>query len=68
MKNMQKLDVTKLKEFENHPYKVKHDDEMELLIDSIKEHGILSPIKNGSNEQTRTQDRFNFGTTCPELR
>ena len=44
MKNMQKLDVTKLKEFENHPYKVKHDDEMELLIESIKEHGILSPI------------------------
>ena len=44
MKNMQKLDVTKLKEFENHPYKVKHDDEMEMLIDSIKEHGILSPI------------------------
>ena len=44
MKNMQKLDVTRLKEFENHPYKVKHDDEMELLIDSIKEHGILSPI------------------------
>ncbi len=44
MRNMQKLDVTKLKEFENHPYKVKHDDEMEMLIDSIKEHGILSPI------------------------
>ena len=44
MKNMQKLAVTKLKEFENHPYKVKHDDEMEMLIESIKEHGILSPI------------------------
>ena len=44
MKNIQKLDVTKLKEFENHPYKVKHDDEMEMLIESIKEHGILSPI------------------------
>ena len=44
MKNMQKLDVTKLKEFENHPYKVKHDDEMEMLIESIKEHGILSPV------------------------
>ena len=44
MKNMKKLDVTKLKEFENHPYKVKHDDEMEMLIESIKEHGILSPI------------------------
>ena len=44
MKNMQKLAVTNLKEFENHPYKVKHDDEMELMIESIKEHGILSPI------------------------
>ncbi len=44
MRNVQKLDVTKLKEFENHPYKVKHDDEMEMLIESIKEHGILSPI------------------------
>jgi len=44
MKNMKKLYVTKLKEFENHPYKVKHDDEMEMLIESIKEHGILSPI------------------------
>ena len=44
MKNMQKLDVTKLKEFENHPYKVKHDDEMEMLIESIKEQGILSPV------------------------
>ena len=44
MRNMQKLDVTKLREFKNHPYKVKHDDEMEMLIESIKEHGILSPI------------------------
>ena len=44
MRNIQKLDVTKLKAFENHPYKVKDDEEMELLTDSIKEHGILSPI------------------------
>lgn len=44
MKNMKKLDITKLREFENHPYKLKHDDEMEMLIESIKEHGILSPI------------------------
>lgn len=44
MRNIQKIDITKLKEFENHPYKVKHDDEMEMLIESIKEHGILSPI------------------------
>ena len=44
MRNIQKLDVTKLKEFENHPYKVKDDEEMDALVDSIKEQGILSPI------------------------
>lgn len=41
---MKKIDITKLKEFENHPYQVKDDAEMEALIESIKEHGILSPI------------------------
>ena len=55
MRNIQKIDITKLKAFENHPYKVKDDEEMELLTDSIKENGILSPIitrplKNGEYE------------------
>ena len=44
MRNIQKIDVTKLKAFENHPYKVKDDEEMEALVDSVKEQGILSPI------------------------
>ncbi len=44
MRNIKNLDVTKLKEFENHPYKVKDDEEMEALVDSVKEQGILSPI------------------------
>ena len=41
---MKKIDITKLKEFENHPYQVKDDAEMEALVESIKERGILSPI------------------------
>ena len=44
MRNIQKIDITKLKAFENHPYKVKDDEAMELLTDSIKENRILSPI------------------------
>ena len=44
MRNITMIDVSKLKEFENHPYKVKDDLEMENLKDSIKENGILSPI------------------------
>ena len=55
MRNIQKIEITKLKAYENHPYKVKDDEEMELLTDSIKENGILSPIiarplKNGEYE------------------
>ena len=44
MKNVTYIEVNKLKPFENHPYKVKDDEEMETLVDSVKEHGILSPI------------------------
>ena len=44
MKNVTYIEIDKLKPFENHPYKVKDDEEMETLVDSVKEHGILSPI------------------------
>ena len=44
MKNVTYIEVNKLKPFENHPYKVKDDEKMETLVDSVKEHGILSPI------------------------
>ena len=44
MNNIEYIEVEKLKPFENHPYKVKNDEEMDNLIESIQEHGILSPI------------------------
>lgn len=45
MKNAKKnIDITKLHPFENHPYKVQDNEEMESLAESIKQHGILSPI------------------------
>lgn len=44
MNNIEYIEVEKLKPFENHPYKVKNDEEMDNLIESIKENGILSPI------------------------
>lgn len=44
MNNIEYIEIDKLKPFENHPYKVKNDAEMENLIESIREHGILSPI------------------------
>lgn len=44
MNNIEYIEVEKLKPFENQPYKVKNDEEMDNLIESIREHGILSPI------------------------
>ena len=38
------IHLDKLHPFPDHPYKVKDNEEMDRLIDSILEHGILTPI------------------------
>ena len=38
------LPVEKLRPFEGHPFKVKDDEEMEQLIQSIRTQGLLTPI------------------------
>lgn len=38
------IPIEKIHSFEGHPYKVLDNEEMALLIESIKEQGILSPI------------------------
>ena len=55
MKNITYIEIEKLKPFENHPYKVVENEEMNNLTQSIKENGILSPlivrpIENGEYE------------------
>ena len=44
MKNTKNILIEKLHAFENHPYKVQDNEEMERLAESIREHGVLSPI------------------------
>ena len=45
MKSTKKIiAIDKLRPFENHPYKVQDNEEMEALAESIKEHGIVSPV------------------------
>ena len=38
------IPVSKLRPFEGHPFKVKDDDEMNTLIESIQTQGVLSPL------------------------
>ena len=45
MKSTKKIiSIDKLRPFENHPYKVQDNEDMETLAESIKEHGIVSPV------------------------
>ena len=44
MNNIEMIQLDRLKPFENHPYKVVENEEMNNLTQSIKENGILSPI------------------------
>ena len=45
MKNTKKnISIEKLHPFENHPYKVQDNEEMDALAKSIKAHGVVSPI------------------------
>ena len=38
------LDLAEISDFPNHPFKVRMDEEMERLVESVKERGVLSPV------------------------
>lgn len=49
---MKNLDITKLHDFENHPYKVLDNEEMEQLTESIMQYGVIAPIVVRPKENT----------------
>lgn len=51
MGRVQKIEIDKIINFKNHPFKVKDDTEMNKLIESIKENGVLNPIIVRQTEQ-----------------
>ena len=56
MKSTKKIiAIDKLHAFENHPYKVQDNGEMEALAESIKEHGIVSPVIVRPLENTKDE-------------
>ena len=44
MKKPVNIPISKLRPFEGHPFKVKDDEEMNTLIESVQTQGILSPL------------------------
>ena len=56
MKSTKKIiAIDKLHAFENHPYKVQDNEEMDALAESIKEHGIVSPVIVRPLENTKDE-------------
>ena len=37
------LPLTELHPFRNHPFQVRDDDEMDKMVDSVKEYGVMTP-------------------------
>lgn len=44
LERVKEIPISELQPFQNHPFKVLQDDEMDRLCESIKEYGVLSPL------------------------
>ena len=50
LEKIQNISVEELHEFKEHPFKVRMDDDMLKLVESIEENGILLPIIESSTD------------------
>lgn len=41
---IKELSISELRPFKEHPYRVADDEEMDRLVESIEEHGVMTPI------------------------
>ena len=40
----QEIEIVRIHAFPNHPFKVLDDERMDMLVDSIRENGVLNPV------------------------
>lgn len=62
---IKKIDLKDIKNFEGHPFGVELDDDMQKLIESVKENGVLNPVlvrpnKNGKGYEMIAGHRRKF--------
>lgn len=44
MYSIKTINIMNIDDFKNHPYRIEYDEEMELLIDSIRRNGLINPL------------------------
>lgn len=41
---VEQIDISKITDFPNHPFKVKNDDKMQDMVESVKKYGVILPV------------------------
>ena len=41
---IQEIDLSKITDFPEHPFKVLNDEKMHDMVESVKEHGVIIPV------------------------
>ena len=67
------MHIEKLRPFEGHPFKVAENEEMDQLVESIQNQGVLTPVvvrplENGTYEVISGHRRFCLLYTSPSPR
>ena len=67
-KSIKTLTRSKLRPFRYHPYKVKEDEDMANLVNSIKEEGVISPIivRKVGKDLEKINEKYIYQNTCFE--
>ena len=41
---VEEIDISNIKDFPNHPFKVNNDEKMQEMVNSVKEYGVILPV------------------------
>ena len=53
---VEEIEINKIGDFPNHPFKIRNDEEMEEMVNSVKEYGVIMPVI----VRKKDNDRYNL--------
>lgn len=63
--DVKEIPLSELHEFHNHPFQIRSDEELEEMIESVREHGVLVPGIVRKREQGGTRSLQDIqGSMC----
>lgn len=60
---VEEIDISNIKDFPNHPFKVNNDEKMQEMVNSVKEYGVILPvIVRPKEDGTALFEELRYGT------